>query len=157
VAVSETHRTPPPTATGQRAQSREIRTGGPVCPRANQHSSFSTGYRWRLGRISRPADRKIRCFWPKTPNSSNTYGPRGRPGGSLSARNSIGLRENNECRFITALVDLSDADVARPEFIFCRRTAWSSARSDDKQLNVVCCLPDSTNLFRPGRNLRLRR
>jgi hypothetical protein len=43
VGVSETHSAPPLTAPGQRAQSREIRTGGPVCPRANQHSVIFNG------------------------------------------------------------------------------------------------------------------
>ena len=67
----------------------------------------------------RGTDWKIRCFLPKMPNSSKTCGPRGRPGGSLSARNSTGLCENNERRSIAALVNLTDADVARPEFVLC--------------------------------------
>ena len=70
----------------------------------------------------RGTDWKIRCFLPKMPNSSKTCGPRGRPGGSLSARNSTGLCENNERRSIAALVNLTGADVARPEFVLCRRT-----------------------------------
>jgi len=66
------------------------------------------------------------------------------------------LRENTERCSIAALVNLTDADVARPEFVLCWRTARSSARSDDEQLNVACCLPDRAQFIQAGRNLRLR-
>ena len=57
------------------------------------------------------------------PNSSKTCGPRGWPAGSLSARNSIGLRKKKRRSYNgAALVNLTGADVARPEFVLCRRT-----------------------------------
>ena len=124
----------------QRAQSREIRTGGRIARERTNIHHFQRVTDSGLGEFP-PTDWKIRRFWPKMPNSSKTCGPRSGPGGSLSARISIGLRKKTSAvLYGAALVNLTDA--ARPEFVPCRRTARSSARSDDEQLNVACCLPN---------------
>ena len=142
-----------------RAKSRNSNRGSDR-PRANQHPSFSMGYRRRLGRISRRTDWKIRRFWPKMPNSSKTCGPRSGPGGSLSAWNSRFARKKRAPFYNdAAVVNLIDADVARPEFILCRRTVRSSARStiaDGKVTFAPSAADAVTDCFaqRPRRHAR---
>jgi hypothetical protein len=63
------------------------------------------------------------------------------------------LRENNERRSIAALVNLTDADVARPELVLCRRTARSSARSDDEQFERGVLPAGSCQFIQAGEEL----
>ena|SRR5215469_14425623 len=97
----------------QRAQSREIRTGGRIARERTNIHHFQRVTDSGLGEFP-PTDWKIRRFWPKMPNSSKTCGPRSGPGGSLSARISIGLRKKTSAvLYGAALVNLTDAD-SRP-------------------------------------------